>query len=150
MTCTFFGHKNCSEKIEPMLRAAIVGLIENNGVNIFYVGNQGRFDYMTYRVLKELSKTYSIEYYVVPAYLPIKKSEKYTFEPRDTLFPDGIETVPRRYAVCYRNRWMIRRSDYVITHVSSPVGSGAAKFKDLAEKQGKTVINIEQHIRDPR
>ena len=54
-------------------------------------------------------------------------------------FSDGIETVPRRYAVCYRNRWMIRRSDYVITHVSSPVGSGAAKFKDLAEKQGKTV-----------
>lgn len=34
---------------------------------------------------------------------------------------------------------MIRRSDYVITHVSSPVGSGAAKFKYLAEKQGKTV-----------
>lgn len=50
-------------------------------------------------------------------------------------FSDGIETVPRRYAVCYRNRWMIRRSDYVITHVSSPVGSGEAKFKDLAEKQ---------------
>lgn len=54
-------------------------------------------------------------------------------------FSDGIETVPRQYAVCYRNRWMIRRSDYVITHVSSPVGSGEAKFKDLAEKQGKTV-----------
>lgn len=143
MTCTFFGHRNCSEKIEPMLREAITGLIENSGVNLFYVGNQGRFDDMVYRVLRELSKAYSIEYYVVLAYLPVRKSEKYPFDPTDTLFPDGIETVPRRYAVCYRNKWMIRRADYVITHVSDPVGSGAAKFKNLAEKQGKTVINIE-------
>ena len=143
MTCTFFGHRNCSEKIEPKLRETIVGLIENNGVNLFYVGNQGRFDDMVYKVLRELSKAYSIEYYVVLAYLPVRKSEKYPFDPTDTLFPDGIETVPRRYAVCYRNKWMIRRADYVITHVSDPVGSGAAKFKSLAEKQGKTVINIE-------
>ena len=159
MTCTFFGHRNCSEKIELkqrtvehrtgfdrpllMLIEAITGLIENNGVDLFYIGNQGRFDDMVYKVLRELSKAYSIEYYVVLAYLPVRKSEKYPFDPTDTLFPDGIETVPRRYAVCYRNKWMIRRADYVITHVSDPVGSGAAKFKSLAEKQGKTVINIE-------
>ncbi len=36
---------------------------------------------------------------------------------------------------------MIEHSDYVITYVKYNVG-GAARFKELAEKKKKTVINI--------
>ena len=36
---------------------------------------------------------------------------------------------------------MIEQSDYVVTCVSRSWG-GAAQFKELAEKKGKTVINI--------
>lgn len=38
---------------------------------------------------------------------------------------------------------MIEQADYVITYVTHSWG-GAAKFKELAEKKGKTVINIER------
>lgn len=37
---------------------------------------------------------------------------------------------------------MIEQSDFVITHVTNHIASGAAQFKALAEKQGKTVINL--------
>ena len=43
-TCTFFGHRDCPETIKPKLRSTIIDLIENHNVDMFYVGNQGRFD----------------------------------------------------------------------------------------------------------
>ena len=58
-----------------------------------------------------------------------------------TILPEGIETVPPRFAISYRNKWMIEQSDYVITYVIHSWG-GAAQFKELAEKKGKTVIEL--------
>ena len=138
MVCTFFGHRSVPKEIEPTLRAALVDLIENCGINRFYVGNHGGFDAMVQRVLKELSLTYAIHFYVVLAYLP----EKGSGIDMPTLLPDGIETIPKRFAISYRNKWMIERADYVVTYVNHKIGSGAAQFKALAEKRGKIVIEI--------
>ena len=142
MTCTFFGHRNVPKETEPTLRSTLVDLIENRGVTQFYVGNQGGFDSMVRRVLKELSGKYPIGYSVVLAYMPTKKDEYADGDFSDTILPDGIETVPKRFAISYRNKWMIRKSDYVVTYVTNPIGSGAAQFKELAEKMGKTVVNL--------
>ncbi len=58
-----------------------------------------------------------------------------------TILPEGIETVPRRFAINYRNKWMLGKSDIVITYVTRNIG-GAWEFKQLAEKQDKTVVNL--------
>ena len=80
-------------------------------------------------------------YLVVLAYHP-SKQDKFETEYYDkTILPNGIEMVPQRFAVSYRNRWMIEQSDYVITFVSHSFGS-AAKFKEFAEKKNKIIINI--------
>ena len=42
MICTFFGHRDVVENIQPILRSVLKDLIEQNGVTIFYVGNQVR------------------------------------------------------------------------------------------------------------
>ena len=138
MVCTFFGHRQVTKEIEPTLRATLVELIENHDVKRFYVGNHGGFDAMVQRALKELSLTYAIHFYVVLAYLPEKKG-KNDFS---TIFPEGLETVPKRFAISYRNKWMIERADYVVTYVHHNIGSGAAQFKELAEKRGKIVIEV--------
>ena len=49
--------------------------------------------------------------------------------------------MPLRFAISYRNKWMIEQSDYVVTYVNHSWG-GAAQFKELAEKKGKTVIEL--------
>ena len=56
-----------------------------------------------------------------------------------TILPDGIETVPLRFAISYRNKWMIEQSDYAVTYVTRSWG-GAARFKELAEKKEKVII----------
>lgn len=141
LTCTFFGHKDTSTEIEPILKKILIDLIENKNICNFYVGNHGNFDHIVKHVLSELSETYPITYLVVLAYHP-SKQDKFETEYYDkTILPNGIEMVPQRFAVSYRNRWMIEQSDYVITFVRHSFGS-AAKFKEFAEKKNKIIINI--------
>ena len=139
MTVTFFGHKDTPKEIEPTLRTTLVDLIENHGATEFYVGNNGNFDTMVRRQLEDLSRIYPITYSVVLAYLPTKKSEYDDYT--NTILPEGIETVHKRFAISYRNKWMLEQSDVVVTYVTHSFG-GAWRFKALAERQGKTVIEL--------
>ena len=141
MTVTFFGHKDTPKEIEPTLRTTLVDLIENHGATEFYVGNNGNFDTMVRRQLENLSQTYPITYNIVLAYIPTKKSEYDSFT--NTLLPEGIETIPKRFAISYRNKWMVEQSDVVVTYVTHSFG-GAAQFKTMAERQGKTVIELSE------
>lgn len=135
--CTFFGHSMVPKEIEPTLRSTLIDLIENKDVKMFYVGNHGQFDCMVHRTLRELSALYAISYNVVLAYMPKKRDDSDMTDYSDTILPDVIETVPKRFAISYRNKWMIQKSDYVVTYVTHDLGSGAAQFKKLAEKKGK-------------
>ena len=139
MVCTFFGHKDTPKEIEPTLRSTLIDLIENKTVNVFYVGNNGSFDAMVRRQLEDLSHTYPITYNVVLAYLPTKRSEYDDYT--NTILPEGIETAPKRFAISWRNKWMIEQSDIVVTYVTHTFG-GAAQFKEMAKRQGKTVIEL--------
>ena len=141
MTVTFFGHKDTPKEIEPTLRTTLVDLIENHGATEFYVGNNGNFDTMVRRQLEDLSQTYPITYNVVLAYLPTKKSEYDDYT--NTIYPEGIETVPKRFAISYRNKWMIQQADAVVTYVTHTYG-GAWQFKVIAQRQGKMVIELSE------
>lgn len=138
--CTFFGHRDCPESVKPRLREVLIDLICNQGVDTFYVGNQGRFDGIVRSVLRELEQVHpEIHYAVVLAYFLGKKNEYEDFS--DTIFPEGIEAVHPRYAIEWRNRWMLQRADFVVTYIAHPWG-GAAKFAEQAKRQGKTVVNL--------
>lgn len=138
--CTFFGHRECPDSVGPRLRAVLEALIVERGVDIFYVGHQGQFDALVRRTLQALCQIYpQIHYAVVLAYLPRPGGEPQDYA--DTLFPEGIETVPKRYAISWRNRWMLGRADYVVTYVTHSWG-GAARFAELARRQEKKVINL--------
>ena len=139
MVCTFFGHKDTPKNIEPTLRTTLVDLIENHGTNMFYVGNNGSFDAMVRRQLEDLSNTYPITYNVVLAYLPAKKREYDDYT--NSILPDGIETVPKRFAISWRNKWMIKQSAYVVTYITHSWG-GAAQFAEMAQRK-KNVINLD-------
>ena len=141
-TCTFFGHRDCPSTIKPKLREVLVNLIEHCGVTEFYVGRQGTFDAQVRTVLRELSGEYSrIHYAVVLERLPDKQlcpaEEVYS----DTMLPEGMELAPPRYAISWRNNWLLKQADYVVTYITHSWG-GAAQFAAKAVRQKKTVINL--------
>lgn len=138
-SCCFFGHRDTPGRVRPKLIKAIKDLIEERGVTDFYVGNQGGFDSLVLSVLKQLAVSYpQIRYTVVLAYLPDDKSD---ITETNTLYPEGLESVPKRFCIARRNDWLIRKSEYVICYVSHITG-GAAQFMKKAQKQNRTVINI--------
>ena len=139
MVVTFFGHRDAGSEIKEKIKEEIIRLIENDGADTFLVGNNGNFDAMVKSVLDELEKAYDIKYNIVLAYLPTKKREY--DDHSHTVFPEGLESVPKRFAISKRNEMMIKECDIVITHVIRNYG-GAYQFKALAEKKSKRVINI--------
>ncbi len=141
MVSTFFGHKDTPKETEPTLRSTLIDLIENKKADVFYVGNNGNFDTMVRRQLESLSKTYTIKYYIVLAYMPGKNS----IPDEHTILPEGIETVPRRFAINYRNKWMLNKADIVVNYVTRNFG-GAWTCVRLAEKKGKKLINLKPAI----
>lgn len=140
--CTFFGHHDCPAEVKPKLREVLTDLIENHSVNMFYVGNKGAYDRMVRSVLRELAQEYAhIHYAVVLERMPSKQSEDYPEDFSDTMLPEGIEEVHPRFAIVWRNKWMLRQSDYVVTYVTHSSG-GAAQFAEMAARKKKTVIRL--------
>ena len=100
----------------------MIYLIDNRAVDMFYVGQQGAFDGIVRSVLKELVSVYPyISYAVVLERLPQKRDEFDTRDYSDTMLPEGIETVHLRFAISWRNKWMLKQSDYVETYITLTV-----------------------------
>ena len=107
----------------------------SQGIDAFYVGNQGQFDAAVYHCLKQLHKQYPhICVAVVLAYLPTEKKDG-----SDTMYPE-IEGSPR-FAIERRNRRMIDRSQYCVCYIEHTWG-GAYKFARLAKRCGLIVLNL--------
>lgn len=138
MVCTFFGHRDTPKTIEAPLKKILTDLIENKNVTLFYVGNNGAFDKMIRKLLKEFKNIYKIDYFVVLAYIPPKSSDE---DYSDSIYFDELNTKPYKARITERNKLMINKSDIVVTHVTHITG-GATEFKALAERKGKIVINI--------
>ena len=139
-TCCFFGHKDTPEAVKEDLYTAIERLVTAYDVDTFYVGNQGLFDAYVRSALRQLQKQYPhVHYAVVLAYMPGSVNEYEDHS--DTMLPEGIEAVHPRYAIDWRNRWMLRESQYVVCYIHHRWG-GAARYAQAALRQGKTVINL--------
>ena len=139
-SCTFFGHRNCPLSILSSLKTTIVHLIERHHVDTFYVGNQGSFDRLVFRTLIQFKEKYThISISVVLAYI----TQKTMIPSEYTLFPEGIEFVPKRIAIPWRNEWMIRNSEYVVAYLESGFG-GTFNAVNYARKHHKTIIRIHE------
>ena len=138
MAITFFGHHDCPDSIKPKLLETIENRIKQ-GTLQFYVGNHGNFDAMVLSCLRILKQKYpGIRYAVILAYL---SGNSKAYLPGETLFPGGIESVQKRFAIDYCNRWMLDHTNTVIAYVSRSYG-GASKYLERAKRSGKTIVNL--------
>lgn len=145
MVCVFFGHRNTPDEIQPILERTLCELIENRGVDTFYVGDKGNFDRLVLKTLRKLKDVYpDIKYAFVPAYLPTVKIEDDTTDYSDAVFPDEVVKAPRRYAISTRNRWLVKIADIAVTYVKG-VGC-SSDFKFLAQNRNKEIIELSVKI----
>ena len=140
--CVFFGHRDCPSSIEPILREKIKSLICDNQITDFWVGNNGRFDYLVREILKEYETTYNIKYQVVLSRLPSAKAVVPNYDATHYTIPEGIENVPPKFSIDFRNRYMLKHATFIIAYITHDFGTGAAKYVALAKNKHSPIINI--------
>ena len=146
MIATFCGHSRISQsaEVEKWLYTVTQRLIEQ-GITTFYLGGYGAFDSLAASVLRKQKKRYpQIELVLVLAYLKTRQDISYY---DSTVYPP-LEAVPRRFAIFYRNRWMVESTDVMVAYVLHDWGGSchnvaicqAKKETDyfLCRKIGKT------------
>ena len=137
-TCSFFGHSLCPDSIKPVLKKNIEELIKC-GINCFLLGDRGDFDILVLKTIKDLQEEYEFSYKIILSYIPQSKS-CFTNDPH-SIYPEELAVVPKRFAIEYRNRYLVENSDCFICYITHNYG-GAVKFARKAKRMGKTVINI--------
>ena len=138
MNVTFCGHAQVvqGEQVTEWLYTTTQGLIEQ-GATTFYLGGYGAFDNLAASVLRAQKKRYpQIELILVLAYL---ETTKETSGYDSTVYPP-LETVPRRFAISHRNRWMVESADVVVAYVLHDWG-GAATTLRYARRKKKKIIS---------
>ena len=138
MVCTFFGHRDTPNSIKNALKTEILSLVLL-GVNEFYVGNNGNFDFLVQNALYEiLQQGEKIRIGIVLSQITEKALGTHQ---ELTVFPEELAGAPKRFAISKRNDYMLKKSDYVITYALC-TATNALLWEQKAEKQGKKVIKL--------
>ena len=142
-SCFFIGHRDASPELFPLLADAIEQHIVERGVTAFIVGNYGAFDELAARAVIDAKRRHPN--ITVSMLLPYHPSERPVWIPAGfdgTLYPSGMETVPRRLAIVRANRYAVDHVDYLIAYAWHPA-SNARNLVEYAEKKGVPVVRLD-------
>ena len=146
-TCFFIGHRDAPEKLRPPLDAAIERHITEYGVREFVAGHYGRFDYMAAGAVQKSKERHpEVTLTLLLPYCPFDHdTEGYD----STYYPEGMENVPKPFAIVRANEYMIRTSDYLICYDRGQIGK-TRDFVELARKrERKGLIHVENLAEQP-
>lgn len=147
-SCFFIGHREADERLLPMLTAAIERLITEEQVSFFYVGGYGGFDRIAATAVKRMKLQYpEIILMLVLPYHPGERPIETPYSFDGTYYPEGLEKVPRRYAIVRANEIMAKQSDWLISYVRHGA-SNSRRILEYAQKQGTACININDLLED--
>jgi len=141
MLCVFIGHRDAPEELRPRLAEAVERHITQYGVTEFAVGSRGRFDDLAARAVRDAKKRHPrVTLLLLLFYLP-DRADRIPEGFDGTVYPPGMETVPRRYAIARANRYLASRCDFLICWDTGQAGNthGIAR---AARRCGARVTNL--------
>lgn len=146
MIITFCGHSRflkSAEREEEVL--LILEKLVGDSDADFFLGGYGEFDEFAYACSKKFKERHpSVSLVFVTPYITLdyqKNHLEYKASLYDSIIYPEIEEKPLRFAITYRNRYMIERADFIIAYVNRTSG-GAYKTLRYAKKLGKNIYNI--------
>ncbi len=146
MIVAFCGHAHFS-KTEEYERKILEYLEEKIGDQTaeMYLGEYGGFDKFAYECCKKYKKLHpNILLVFVTPYFTIEYQRnhlEYQKTRYDLVIYPEIEDKPNRYAISYRNRYMVEKADYIIAYVKHDWGGAYDTYK-CAKRKGKVILNL--------
>ncbi len=139
MIITFCGHSDFqrTEEYEKKLFEFFERTIGNSFVEV-YLGGYGSFDCFAYDCCEKYKEKHSnMSLVFVSPYIDVK----YQQTVYDSVIYPELENRPLRFAVIYRNRYMVEKADYIIAFVYRTFG-GAYKTYKYAKSKKKPIFNL--------
>jgi len=119
-SCFFIGHRNAPETLHPLLDAAIERHINDYGVTEFIVGHYGHFDDMAAGAVRRAKQRHpEVTLTLLLPYYPFNHD---TSGYDRTYYPEGMETVPKPFAIVRANEAVIKSSEYLICYNTGRIG----------------------------
>lgn len=147
-SCFFIGHREADERLLPTLTAAIDRMVTEEQVSLFYIGGYGGFDRIAATAVKRMKLQHpEITLILVLPYHPAERPIETPYGFDGTYYPEGLEKVPRRYAIVRANEIMAKQSDWLISYVRHGA-SNSRRILEYAQKQGTACININDLLED--
>ena len=140
-TCFFIGHRDAPETLRPLLDAAVERHITEYGVTEFVAGHYGRFDYMAAAAVQRAKARHpDISLVLLLPYYPFPYD---TSDYDSTYYPEGMEDVPKPFAIVRANEHMIKTSDYLICYDAGLAGNTSRLVKRALRRQKKGEMRVE-------
>lgn len=145
---TFAGHREIYDtklivKIENIIRE----FLKSDTAFRFYTGGMGNFDDICSQVVRKIKKEYpnvDIELILVIPYFTDtlnKYNVLYNKLYDSIIYPEELINCHYKSAIQKRNRWIVEKSDIVLSYVHFSYG-GAYKTVKYAEKLKKKIISF--------
>ncbi len=146
MVITFCGHSNFvkaeehEQKILDFLQEKV-----GNAPCDFYLGGYGAFDNFAYSCCKKYKENHSnVSLIFVSPYMTVeyqKNHLEYQKTRYDCIVYPEIENKPPKFAIYYRNRYMVEKADYILAFVKYDFGGAYQAYK-YAKRKGKQIYNL--------
>ena len=145
-TCFLFGHRDASDELRPHIKAAVEYHYAKLGVRQFIVGGYGSFDRMAAGAVKAVKQRHcdiclSLLLPYHPAVRPVEPPPGFD----GTLYPEGMESVPRKLAIVKANQYMVRSANTVICYVNH-FGNTRALLELAQTRSDVYVENLAEEI----
>ena len=140
-TCFFIGHRTALETLRPLLDAAIQRHITEYGVTEFVAGHYGRFDYMAAAAVRAAKARHpDITLVLLLPYYPFPYD---TVGYDRTYYPEGMENVPKPFAIVRANEHMIKTCEYLICYDAGLIGNTGKIVNRALRRQKKGEMRVE-------
>ena len=146
MIVSFFGHSHFVGNKELEMKI-IAYLEETVGAQVadIYLGGYGEFDRFAYECCKKYKENHpSISLVFVTPYLTVEYQRNHLENKKtryDAILYPEIEDKPLKFAIVYRNRYMVEKADFVVAYITHDWG-GAYKTYQYAKRKKKFMFNI--------
>ena len=146
MIITFCGHSQFTrtEEYEQKILAFLEEKVGDTPAD-FYLGGYGSFDAFAYDCCKKYKATHpDVSLIFITPYMTVEYQKNHLDYQKkrydDIIYPEIEDKLPR-FAITYRNRWMVEQADYVVCGINHDWG-GAYKTYQHAKRKKKHIFNV--------
>lgn len=145
-TCFLFGHRDVPDDLRPHIESAVEYHYTKLGIRQFIVGRYGNFDRIAGIAVRAVRLRHpDIDLRLLLPYHPAERAVEAPPGFDGTFYPEGMENIPKKFAIVRANQYMIQHADTVICYVKH-FGNTRALLEQAQKRSDLYVQNLAEEI----